>query len=46
MRQMQIGGGKAMSFGKSRAKLLTENTHKVTFADVAESTRPRTSSKR
>jgi len=31
MRQMQI----AMSFGKSRAKLLTENTHKVTFADVA-----------
>src|SRR5271154_5319373 len=35
MRQMQIGGGKAMSFGKSRAKLLTENTHKVTFADVA-----------
>src|SRR5580700_5111266 len=35
MRQMQIGGGKAMSFGKSRAKLLTENTHKVTFSDVA-----------
>src|SRR6202166_3322694 len=35
MRQMQIGGGKAMSFGKSRAKLLTENTHMVTFADVA-----------
>src|ERR1700678_3818192 len=35
MRQMQIGGGKAMSFGKSRAKLLTENTHKVTFGDVA-----------
>src|ERR1700686_5395018 len=35
MRQMQIGGGKMMSFGKSRAKLLTENTHKVTFADVA-----------
>ena len=35
MRQMQIGGGKAMSFGKSRAKLLNENTHKVTFADVA-----------
>ncbi|HZZ08218.1 MAG TPA: ATP-dependent zinc metalloprotease FtsH [Candidatus Binataceae bacterium] len=35
MRQMQIGGGKAMSFGKSRAKLLTENTHKVTFADVS-----------
>src|SRR6202451_2032347 len=35
MRQMQIGGGKAMSFGKSRAKLLTENTHKVTFAAAA-----------
>ena len=35
MRQMQIGGGKAMSFGKSRAKLLNENTHKITFADVA-----------
>ncbi|MCL5044763.1 MAG: ATP-dependent zinc metalloprotease FtsH [Deltaproteobacteria bacterium] len=35
MRQMQIGGGKALSFGKSRAKLLTENTRKVTFADVA-----------
>jgi cell division protease FtsH len=34
-RQMQIGGGKAMSFGKSRAKLLTENQHKVTFADVS-----------
>ncbi|MSQ47470.1 MAG: ATP-dependent metallopeptidase FtsH/Yme1/Tma family protein [Deltaproteobacteria bacterium] len=35
LRQMQIGGGKAMSFGKSRAKLLTENQHKVTFNDVA-----------
>ncbi len=35
MRQMQMGGGKAMSFGKSRAKLLTENEHKVTFSDVA-----------
>jgi cell division protease FtsH len=35
MRQMQAGGGKAMSFGKSRAKLLTETTAKVTFADVA-----------
>jgi len=35
MRQMQVGGGKAMSFGKSRAKLLSENQHKVTFADVA-----------
>jgi cell division protease FtsH len=35
MRQMQVGGGKAMSFGKSRAKLLTENQHKATFNDVA-----------
>ncbi len=35
MRQMQSGGGKAMSFGKSRAKLLTENQHRVTFKDVA-----------
>ena len=35
MRQMQMGGGKVMSFGKSRAKLLTENQHRVTFSDVA-----------
>jgi cell division protease FtsH len=35
MRQMQMGGGKAMSFGKSRAKLLTENQQRVTFNDVA-----------
>ena len=35
MRQIQVGGGKAMSFGKSRARLLTENKNKVTFADVA-----------
>ncbi len=35
MRQMQGGGGKAMSFGKSRAKLLTENQHRMTFKDVA-----------
>lgn len=34
-RQIQSGGGKAMSFGKSRAKLLTENKIKVTFKDVA-----------
>jgi cell division protease FtsH len=34
-RQMQAGGGKAMSFGKSRARLLTENQHRVTFDDVA-----------
>jgi len=36
MRQVQGGGTKgAMSFGKSRAKLLNENSQKVTFADVA-----------
>jgi len=35
MRQLQIGGGKAMSFGKSRARLLTEDQHRVTFSDVA-----------
>jgi len=35
MRQMQSGGGKAMSFGKSRAKLLNENSVKITFNDVA-----------
>ena len=35
MRQLQVGGGKAMSFGKSKAKLLSENQRKVTFADVA-----------
>ena len=35
MRQMQAGGGKAMGFGKSRARLLTEKTGRVTFEDVA-----------
>jgi cell division protease FtsH len=37
MRQMQGGGGKngAMGFGKSKAKLLTENKNRVTFEDVA-----------
>ncbi|MFQ1023807.1 ATP-dependent zinc metalloprotease FtsH [Avibacterium paragallinarum] len=35
MRQMQGGGGKAMSFGKSRAKMLTKEQIKTTFADVA-----------
>ena len=35
MRQLQSGGGKAMSFGKSKAKLLSEHHNKVTFADVA-----------
>jgi cell division protease FtsH len=41
MRQTQMGGGKAMSFGKSRAKLLTENSNKVTFNDVAGIDEPR-----
>ncbi|MDE2385593.1 MAG: ATP-dependent zinc metalloprotease FtsH [Alphaproteobacteria bacterium] len=35
MRQMQAGSGKALGFGKSKAKLLTEKHGKVTFADVA-----------
>ena len=35
MRQMQGGGGKAMGFGKSRARMLTEKTGRVTFEDVA-----------
>ena len=35
MRQMQAGGGKAMSFGKSKARLMTDSQEKVTFEDVA-----------
>ncbi len=35
MRQMQAGGGRAMGFGKSRARLLTEKQGRVTFDDVA-----------
>ena len=35
MRQMQMGGNKALSFGKSRARLLTEERQKVLFSDVA-----------
>jgi cell division protease FtsH len=35
MRQIQIGGGKAMSFGKSRARMLSESSNRVTFKDVA-----------
>lgn len=35
MRQIQVGGGKAMSFGKSKARLLTEANNRVTFKDVA-----------
>ena len=35
MRQMQSGGGKAMGFGKSKARLLTERQGRITFDDVA-----------
>ncbi len=35
IRQMQAGGGKALSFGKSRARLMTDAQEKVTFEDVA-----------
>jgi len=35
MRQMQSGGGRAMGFGKSKAKLLTERQGRITFEDVA-----------
>lgn len=35
MRQMQGGGGKAMSFGRSRARMLNQESARVTFADVA-----------
>jgi cell division protease FtsH len=35
MRQIQAGGGKAMSFGKSRARMLSPNDKKITFADVS-----------
>jgi len=35
MRQMQAGGGKALSFGKSRARLMSDQSAKVTFQDVA-----------
>jgi len=35
MRQMQVGGGKALSFGKSRARLMSDTQEKVTFEDVA-----------
>ena len=35
MRQMQVGGGKALSFGKSKARLMTDSQEKVTFQDVA-----------
>ena len=35
LRQIQAGGGKAMSFGKSKAKMLSPNDKKVTFVDVS-----------
>ncbi|CAK7064421.1 MAG: ATP-dependent zinc metalloprotease FtsH [Desulfovibrio sp.] len=35
MRQMQGGGGKAMSFGRSRARMISQESARVTFADVA-----------
>jgi cell division protease FtsH len=35
MRQLQVGGGKAMSFGKSRARLQSDTGRKITFEDVA-----------
>jgi cell division protease FtsH len=35
MRQMQGGGAKALSFGKSRARLMSDKQNKITFADVA-----------
>ncbi len=35
MRQIQSGGGKAMSFGKSRARLLSDSGKRITFSDVA-----------
>jgi cell division protease FtsH len=35
LRQIQVGGGKAMSFGKSKAKLLNETKNRVTFKEVA-----------
>jgi cell division protease FtsH len=35
MRQVQVGGGKALAFGKSRAKILSKDQTKVTFEDVA-----------
>ena len=43
MRQMQAGGGKAMSFGKSRARLINESQNKVRFRMWPESKKPRKS---
>ena len=46
MRQMQSGGNKALSFGKSRAKLLSSQQKKVTFKDVLEPKRPKRNCRR
>jgi len=46
MRQMQSGGNKALSFGKSRARLHSTQQRKVTFKDVAALKRPRKSCRR
>ncbi len=46
MRQMQAGGNKAMSFGKSRAKLFSGQQKKLTFKDSGRSTARRTYSRR
>ena len=42
IRQLQAGGGKAMSFGKSKARLVSEGAPKVTFKDVAGATEAKT----
>ncbi|MEE2751850.1 MAG: ATP-dependent zinc metalloprotease FtsH, partial [Myxococcota bacterium] len=41
MRQLQMGGGKAMSFGKSRARLLSDTGRQITFEDVAGCDEPK-----
>ncbi len=46
MNQMQGGGSRVMNFGKSKAKLITKDTPKTTFSDVAARTRPSRSSRR
>ena len=46
MRQMQTGGNKALSFGKSRARLLSSQQKKLTFKDVAGVDEARKSSRR
>ena len=46
MRQMQSGGNKALSFGKSRARLLSSQQKKVTFKDVAWLKKPKKNCRR